>query len=67
MIQITLNDKPITLKKNDSLLTLLEKQDYEQDCYAVALNHHFVPRSQYQTTLLKNNDVVDIIMPMQGG
>jgi len=35
--------------------------------YAVAVNRQFVARSQYAQTILKEQDQIDIIQPMQGG
>ncbi len=35
--------------------------------FAVALNETFVLKSKYDTTLVKNEDRVDIVAPVQGG
>ncbi|WP_144393594.1 sulfur carrier protein ThiS [Pleionea sediminis] len=35
--------------------------------FAIAINDNFVPRSQYQTITLKNNDRIELLSPMQGG
>lgn len=35
--------------------------------FAIAINNKFVPRAVYSTTLLRDGDRVDIIVPMQGG
>lgn len=35
--------------------------------YAIALNQHFVARSQYANTPLKANDKIELLTPMSGG
>lgn len=35
--------------------------------YTVALNHQFVPRTQYETTALKAGDDIELLVPMSGG
>jgi thiamine biosynthesis protein ThiS len=34
---------------------------------AVAVNYSVIPNSSYAEVLLEHNDVVEILMPMQGG
>jgi thiamine biosynthesis protein ThiS len=34
---------------------------------AVAVNYSVIPNSSYAEVLLKHNDVIEILMPMQGG
>lgn len=54
-------------EENSTVLTLIEKNNSSNDCCAIALNGHVIPRSQYATTILKENDVIDIVIPMEGG
>ncbi len=49
-----------------SLKELLEELGYKEG-FAVALNETFVLKSKYNTTLVKNEDRVDIVAPVQGG
>ena len=35
--------------------------------FAAAVNLQFVPNTQYPTTLLQNDDRIDIIFPVTGG
>jgi sulfur carrier protein len=35
--------------------------------FAVALNHQFVPRTQYEATTLKAGDEIELLVPMSGG
>ena len=38
-----------------------------QPPFAAAVNLQFVPNTQYPTTLLQNDDRIDIIFPVTGG
>lgn len=67
MISILFNGKTIRILENQSLLELLTTTESINDYCAVALNRQFVPRIQHPITYLKENDVVEIITPMQGG
>lgn len=67
MMSIRLNNEVIKILKNQSLLHLLTEKGYTNNRYAVALNHHFVPRTQHAKTFLQENDAIEIIVPMQGG
>ena len=49
-----------------SLKELLEELGYKEG-FAVALNETFILKSKYDTTLVKNEDRVDIVAPVQGG
>ena len=39
----------------------------EQSTFAVALNGHFVGKADYDTTLIKSGDSLDVLQPIQGG
>jgi sulfur carrier protein len=67
MLNIRLNDKMILLNPPCSLAELLAQQNYTENYFAVAINRHFIPRSQYKTTFLKEGDVIELVLPMQGG
>jgi len=67
MITIRFNNEAITVKKNHLLIDLLTENGYTKSYYAVALNRCFVQNTDYATTLLCEGDVVEVVMPMQGG
>ncbi|OGT56681.1 MAG: thiamine biosynthesis protein ThiS [Gammaproteobacteria bacterium RIFCSPHIGHO2_12_FULL_42_10] len=67
MIKITLRDQPLMLEKHLSLSAVLHQHEIKGEHFAVAINLTFVPRSDYDKTFFKEGDVVDIILPMQGG
>lgn len=67
MIKVKLKTETIMLKKICSLADILIAHGYTSTHFSVAINRNFIPRSQHHLTLLKNDDVIDIISPMQGG
>lgn len=68
-MQLMLNDETIQVENNVTINELVEwlktNQEFEQKSFAVAVNMEFVPRSIYAETVLKENDRVDIVLPMQ--
>ncbi len=46
---------------------LLHFVELQQSTFAVALNGGFVGKTEYETTMIKNGDSVDILQPIQGG
>lgn len=66
-MEIILNEEKIKVEKSLSLLKLLEIHGYSEIKMAVAVNQVFIARTLHAETILHNNDVVDIIIPMQGG
>ncbi len=67
MIKVKFNIETITLEKPLSLAEILLTRGYTETCYAITLNRDFIPRCQHAATFLKDNDVIKIISPMQGG
>jgi sulfur carrier protein len=39
----------------------------QQSTFAVALNGDFVGKAEYDNTMVKNGDSLDILQPIQGG
>ena len=39
----------------------------QQSTFAVALNGDFIGKTDYESTLIKNGDSLDILLPIQGG
>ena len=64
---ITFNDQPTNLEGRCSLAQFVENHLRKDDTFALMLNKHFVPRSQYATTYLEEGDHLDTLLPMQGG
>jgi sulfur carrier protein len=65
-ITIKINNQLISVSGTDSLANLLSTTTLPA-VFAIAVNGKFLPKAQYQNYPLKDNDVVAIISPMQGG
>lgn len=70
-MQLMLNDEAIEVENNLTISQLIEwlkaNDKLEQTNFAIAVNMEFVPRSIYGETILKPNDKIEVVLPMQGG
>jgi sulfur carrier protein len=66
-MRLIVNGQENHLENIESIRELLSYLDYRRGCFAVALNFAVVPRDLYESTALRENDVVEIVAPMQGG
>ncbi len=66
-----LNDEVIEVESKITIAQLIDwlrsNKEFKHNNFAVAVNMEFVPRSIYGETGLKENDKVEIVLPMQGG
>jgi sulfur carrier protein len=64
---ISLNDEKIEFEESLSVILLLERQGFQDEKIALAINGSFVPRSQYAETNINDGDEVDVIQAVGGG
>lgn len=67
MLTIRVNGKILEFNNTCSLVELIEKMNYQNIPFAIAVNQVFIARQEHATYSLKNGDEVDIVSPMQGG
>ncbi len=67
MKSIKFNHQTLNIENEITLAELLKAQGYTETHFAVAINQEFLPRAQYETTHLNENDSIEIVLPMQGG
>jgi sulfur carrier protein len=67
MMTIRFQDELLRVTQGCALSEVLLKQGYNEGCFAIAVNRQFVPRDHYVAVFLQENDLVEIVMPMQGG
>lgn len=67
MITVFLNNKTYTIAAGLNLYDFLIQTNQLKEYVAVIVNNSLVVRRDFKTTLLKPNDRVDILIPMQGG
>jgi thiamine biosynthesis protein ThiS len=48
-------------------LNLFLNTHQDKSTFAVALNSSFVDKNDYQQTMLSENDLLDVLFPIQGG
>ncbi|WP_066352062.1 sulfur carrier protein ThiS [Aliarcobacter skirrowii] len=61
------NNEKIFIEKEISLYELLISKNFEPSKVAVELNQKIVPKIEYETTFLKNSDVLEIVWFVGGG
>lgn len=67
-MEITLNNQPKTIAENASLQDIVFAQVGEkQKGIAVAINNTVIPKQNWQSTSIKQNDNILIIKATQGG
>ena len=66
-MHIQLNGEAYALSETLSVAGLIEHLQLAGRRVAVELNFEIVPRSQYETTLLKENDSIEIVHAIGGG
>lgn len=67
MIEIIVNGVRTPLSDKLNIKEAIEELDYAQKGVAVALNGTFVALSTYETTIIRDNDSIEILTPVQGG
>lgn len=66
-MQIKINAETIDIPSETTLADILIEKGYTQHCFAIAINRRFIPSAQYATTVLQQQDEIEIVAPMQGG
>ena len=67
-MQITINDESYTFDENISLENAVESLDLkETNGIALALNEEIIPKSNWQNTILNEEDKIIIIGAVAGG
>lgn len=62
-----INNEEIFIEKEISLYELLISKNFEPSKVAVELNQKIVPKIEYETTFLKNSDILEIVWFVGGG
>ena len=66
-MNITLNDKTITLDNETSLQQLIEQELSTTQNIAVAINNSLIKRAMWSSTILQEGDNVVVIAAAYGG
>lgn len=66
-INIQLNGQSDSLPDAMSITAAIQHWQLKPGTFAIALNATFIPRAQYDDTMISNNDHVEVVSAMQGG
>ena len=66
-MKILLNDNEQPIEDATTLSSLVKTHGNDESAFAVAVNDTFIPRSDYEATVLREGDRVELLVPMQGG
>lgn len=67
MIEIIVNGKRTEISAEMNVKQVIKELKYRKKGFALALNGSFVALSTYETTLIRDNDSIEILAPVQGG
>ncbi len=67
MIHIILNGSPMTLIGEVSLEEFLKSSNTSNKGVAISLNRSIVPKSKWSSTLVRNNDMIELVSAAPGG
>lgn len=65
-ITVSLNGETRELE-HCSLAAAIEQWAQQGQTFAVAVNEQFIPKGQYKSIQLQDNDRIELLVPMQGG
>ena len=66
-ISVFLNHKQIELDVKSSVQTVLLNSKIELNGIAVAVNNHVIPKNNWESTFLNDQDHITVIQATQGG
>jgi len=67
MIEVIVNGKRTEISSEMNVKQIIKELNYTQEGFALALNGTFVAISTYEDTIIRNNDSIEILAPVQGG
>jgi len=67
MIKISVNGETKEIEKSLNVQELIEVLDYKTKGFAIAIDTTFIAIKDYEKTVIKDGDMIDILAPVQGG
>jgi len=67
MITIILNGNKKNIEPETNLINLIEQLNLQKNSFAIAINEIFIPKSDYSSIKINENDHIEIVTAMQGG
>lgn len=66
-VELTINGEKREIMKSQNLSDLVKELDIKAPNFAMALNQQVVPKSKYYSTVIKENDQIEIVHAVGGG
>ena len=67
MIEVIVNGQRKEVSSEMNVKQIIKELNYTQEGFALALNGTFVAISTYENTIIRDNDSIEILAPVQGG
>jgi sulfur carrier protein len=67
MIEVIVNGQRTSIPKNLNVKEAISALEYKGEGFAFALNGMFVAIATYESTIIRDNDSLEILAPVQGG
>jgi len=67
MIEVVVNGVRTKVSKELNVKQIIKELNYTGEGFALALNGTFVAISSYKETIIRDNDSIEILAPVQGG
>ena len=67
MIEVIVNGIRTEVSAEMNVKKIIKELKYKKKGFSLALNGTFVAISTYETTMIRDNDSIEILAPVQGG
>jgi sulfur carrier protein len=67
MFKVSVNNQLLDIENDTTLSELIVIAGFADQMVAIAIDGEFVPKHQYQHTVLTSNTNIDIVKPIGGG
>lgn len=67
MIKVIVNGARTEVSSEMNVKQIIKELNYTQEGFALALNGTFVAIATYENTIIRDNDSIEILAPVQGG
>jgi len=67
MIEVIVNGKRTEISSEMNVKEIIKELNYKVKGFAIALNGTFVAIATYENTMIRDNDSIEILAPVQGG
>ena len=66
-MKVTFNGRQVDIEGSVSVLEFIEAHGYKKERIAVEINEAIVPKKDYDTFIIKENDTIEVLSFVGGG